>query len=239
MKRKGGRKCIKSKTKGKKKKGGAGMFQQEESQEQGSLNMVKVEYTDLKVGKDYFIEKIGFKGETIGKGVGINYIGFEKFDYFGASHKDMKLGFPFSYIDRNAIYNKDPLVKFKKILSSVNTDEKMFVETNPVPCGNDGPAECSSKRLKPNSTFKPNLTHLTHLKPYGAGKNKNFGYKFYEMTQNELAKRSFENLLSNYIDPSMAKEYTKHLFPGGSGPNNMAFGSKKRKRRRSRRSKRR
>ena len=123
--------------------------------------MREIDYTKLKKGENYFIEKLGSGGVKWGKGKGINYLGTTKFNYKRDNTSwTMKLGLNTLKTAPYRVSNGDPLVMFEAI----------------VPLNERKARQCV-------------LCELTHLKPFNAGATPGIGFKFYEITEEKLNKR--------------------------------------------------
>ena len=131
--------------------------------------MKEVQFRDLKIGENYFIKKAdNLRGQEYdrGRAKGINYLGYEPYD------PNNKHG-PGVYVELGIntlttapswvgrVFKGDPLVKFQEIVP-LNERQTNFCD----------------------------LCEMTHLKPFNEGQIPGIGYKFYEITQDKLKKRT-------------------------------------------------
>ena len=139
--------------------------------------MKEVQFRDLKIGENYFIKKVGSRGEDWGRAKGINYLGHEIFDHNQHSiWNNVELGLNTLKTAPHRVSKGDPLVKFQEI---VPLNERHSRRNN-----------C-------------NLCRMTHLKPFNEGQTPGIGYKFYEITQDKLDKRTMALGLKKSLPPNL------------------------------------
>ena len=139
--------------------------------------MKEVQFRDLIIGENYFIKKVGSRGEDWGRAKGINYLGYEIFDHNQHSiWNNVELGLNTLKTAPHRVSKGDPLVKFQEI---VPLNERHSRRNN-----------C-------------NLCRMTHLKPFNEGQTPGIGYKFYEITQDKLDKRTLALGLKKSLPPNL------------------------------------
>ena len=143
--------------------------------------MREVQFRDLKIGENYFIQEVPENNRyALGRAKGINYLGSENFSFDrhtvagnaffgGVQGRQSKQGINFGNVNivpwkatsTIPLSEGDPLVKFQEIVP-LNERQTNFCD----------------------------LCEMTHLKPFNEGQIPGIGYKFYEITQDKLKKRT-------------------------------------------------
>ena len=85
-------------------------------------------------------------------------------------------GINFGNIDISQLSEGDPLVRFESIEPVNNRERHSCV-----------------------------ICHVTHLKPFNEGHKKGIGYKFYNITQDELDRRTYALILRDYLPDGLGK----------------------------------
>ena len=146
--------------------------------------MKEVQFRDLKIGENYFIQEAPLRIGGKGRAKGINYLGSENFSFdrhTGDGHLGTKPFLNFGNIEIYGSYNYsrygleegDPLVKFQEIVPLNERQNNCYV------------------------------CHVTHLKPFNEGQTPGIGYKFYEITQDKLDKRTMALALKRRLPPNL------------------------------------